>query len=187
MSISTTSIDDLPTRSGDENITLTTNSNQQVKTSDQTVAKRLAENELITGIQKAASSGMTTLQSRDIPMDQSALHEDSQVKANYIPSSLEGDYITKHQTSEEIIRQNAQKQHDKDKWDDIYSELSIPLLISALYFMYQLPAVRKLFVNTLPACYWKSGDINLTGRLANCIVFGLIIYSSGKIVSQISR
>ena len=187
MSISTTCIDDLPTRGGEENITLTASNKPQIKMPEQTAAKRLAENELITGIQKAASSGMTALPSRDIPMDQSVLHEDNQVKANYVPASLDGDYITKHQTSEEIIRQNAQKQHDKDRWDDIYSELSIPILISALYFMYELPAVRELFVNTLPMCYGKSGDINLTGRLANCVVFGIIIYSSGKIVSQLSH
>ena len=120
-------------------------------------------------------------------MDQNAIHADEQIKANYVPSSLEGDYITKHQTSEEIIRQNAKKQHDKDKWDDIYNEMSLPAMIAVLYFMYQLPVVRKLFITTLPMCYGKSGDINLVGRLVNCSMFGGIIYLSGKIVSQLSQ
>lgn len=182
MSINTTSIDDLPTSGGQENTTAMSN-----KITDKADAKRLAENELITGIQKAASSGMTALPSRDIPMDQNAIHADEQIKANYVPSSLEGDYITKHQTSEEIIRQNAKKQHDKDKWDDIYNEMSLPAMIAVLYFMYQLPVVRKLFITTLPICYGKSGDINLAGRLVNCAMFGGIIYLSGKIVSQLSQ
>jgi hypothetical protein len=185
MSISTTSIDDLPTGGVEEN------NNIQIKTTDGLAEpsdmKRLAESELISGIQKAAANGMTMLPSRDIPMDQSAIHEDKQIKANYVPTTLGGDYITKHQTSEEIIRQNAQKQHEKDKWDDIYAELSIPILISALYFMYQLPAVRKLFINYIPFGYGKSGDINLSGRIANCLIFGTIIYMSGKIVTQLSR
>lgn len=189
MSISTTSIDDLPTRGVEETNNSNVNSlpvKNTIISADPASMKRLAESELISGIQKAAANGMTALPSRDIPMDQSVLHEDTQIKANYVPASLEGDYITKHQTSEEIIRQNAQKQHEKDRWDDIYSELSIPLLISALYFMYQLPAVRKIFINTLPSCYGKSGDINLSGRLANCVIFGSIIYVSGKIVAQLS-
>jgi len=186
MSISTTNIDDLPSKN-DEGVVMSSNNVPQTNTSDNIKEKRLAETELINGIQKAASSGMTTLPSRDIPMDQAVVHEDVEVKANYLPQTSEGDYITKHQTSEEIIRQNAQHQQDKDKWDDIYSELSVPILISALYFMYQLPAVRKLFVNMLPMCYGKSGDINLIGRLINCLVFGIIIYSSGKIVSQLSH
>ena len=182
MSITTTSIDDLPTNGGQENATVMAN-----KITDIASDKHLVENELIAGIQKAASSGMTTLPSRDIPMDQNVIHADEQIKANYVPSSLEGDYITKHQTSEEIIRQNAKKQHDKDKWDDIYNEMSMPAMIAVLYFMYQLPVVRKLFITTLPMCYGKSGDINLAGRLVNCAMFGGIIYLSGKIVSQLSQ
>ena len=182
MSITTTSIDDLPTSGGQENATAMSN-----KITDKADARRLAENELITGIQKAASSGMTALPSRDIPMDQNAIHADEQIKPNYVPSSLEGDYITKHQTSEEIIRQNAKKQHDKDKWDDIYNEMSLPAMIAVLYFMYQLPVVRKLFITSLPMCYGKSGDINLAGRIVNCTIFGLIIYLSEKTVSHLSR
>ena len=182
MNNNTTSISDLPTNSGEEPVKVIPD-----KISETVDAKRLAENELITGIQKAASSGMTALPSRDIPMDQNAIHADEQIKANYVPSSLEGDYITKHQTSEEIIRQNAKKQYDKDKWDDIYNEASLPAMIAVLYFMYQLPIVRKLFITTLPMCYGKSGDINLAGRLVNCAMFGGIIYLSGKIVSQLSQ
>ena len=134
MSISTTNIDDLPSKN-DEGVVMSSNNVPQTNTSDNIKEKRLAETELINGIQKAASSGMTTLPSRDIPMDQAVVHEDVEVKANYLPQTSEGDYITKHQTSEEIIRQNAQHQQDKDKWDDIYSELSVPILISALYFI----------------------------------------------------
>ena len=182
MSITTTSIDDLPISSGQENTTVTPN-----KIMDASDAKRLAENELITGIQKAASSGMTALPSRDIPMDQTAIHSDEQIKANYVPSSLAGDYITKHQTSEEIIRQKSKKQHNKDKMDDIYNEMSVPVLIAVLYFMYQLPVVRKMFITTLPMCYGKSGDINLAGRIVNCTIFGLIIYLSEKTVSHLSQ
>lgn len=179
MSISTTNINDLPVKETNEK-----NTNISNETYDNT---KINENELITGLQRAAASGATLLSSRDIPMDQSVIHEDKQIKANYIPQSLEGDYITKHQTSEEIIRQNAQKQQEKDKWDDIYAELSIPIFISALYFMYQLPAVRKLFINYIPMGYGKSGDINLTGRILNCIIFGIIVYASGKIITQLSK
>lgn len=165
MSIQTTSIDTLPVTEDD---------------------KKLYENELITSLQKAASNGMTQLPSRDIPMNTATVHEDEEVRANYIPS-IEGDYITKHQTSEEIVRQNAKKQREKDQWDDIFNELSFPLLVSTLYFMYQLPMVRKAFLNTLPMCYCASGEVNLTGRIVNGFVFGAIIYVITKFVSQISN
>lgn len=193
--IATTSLDDLPTsNSAGGNVQLVTTDKgvpkdqNVVVESDSKKAELLRErdNELITGIQKASASGLLSLPSRDIPMDQSAVSSDEQVKANFIPSQA-NDYITEHVTSEEIIRQNAKKQQTKDAWDDVYAEISLPLLIAVFYFMYQLPAVRRMFLNTLPMCYSKGGDINLTGRLVNCMVFGGVIYASSKLVAQISR
>ena len=147
---------------------------------------RERDNELITGIQKASANGMLGLPSRDIPMDKAAVTTDENVKPNFVPAHS-NDYITEHVTSEEIIRQNAKKQQTQDAWDDVYAEISLPLLIAVFYFMYQLPAVRRAFMNTLPMCYSKSGEINLSGRLLNCLVFGGVIYASSKMVSQISR
>tara|TARA_Y100000287_G_scaffold185518_1_gene188992 strand:+ start:4600 stop:5187 length:588 start_codon:yes stop_codon:yes gene_type:complete len=190
--IATTSLDELPTPSS-ENVQLVTHDkpseqeNVVVKNETNTAEQiRERDNELITGIQKASANGMLELPSRDIPMDKMAVTADNQVKANYVPSQS-NDYITEHVTSEEIIRQNAKKQQTKDAWDDVYAEISLPLLIAVFYFMYQLPAVRKAFMNTLPMCYGKGGDINLTGRLINCLVFGAVIYASSKLVSQISK
>jgi hypothetical protein len=191
--ITTTSLDELPTSgSGGDNVQLVTRdkipNGNVVVASDSKNAEKLRErdNELITGIQRASANGMLGLPSRDIPMDKAAVTSDEQVKPNFIPSQS-NDYITEHVTSEEIIRQNAKKQQSKDAWDDVYAEISLPLLIAVFYFMYQLPTVRRAFMNGLPMCYAKGGDINLYGRLINCIVFGVVIYASSKLVSHISR
>lgn len=191
--IATTSLDELPTSNAStDNVQLTTKDKvgeqNTIVRSDANKAEILIEreNELITGIQTASANGMLGLPSRDIPMDKAAVTTDENVKPNFIPSQ-NNDYITEHVTSEEIIRQNAKKQNTQDAWDDVYAEISLPLLIAVFYFMYQLPAVRRAFMTTLPMCYSKSGEVNLSGRLLNCIVFGGVIYVSSKIVSQISR
>lgn len=191
--ITTTSLDDLPmSGSGGDNVKLVTrdkipDGNMVVASDSKNVEKlRVHDNELVTGIQRASANGMLGLPSRDIPMDKAAVTTDEQVKPNFIPSQS-NDYITEHITSEEIIRQNAKKQQSKDAWDDVYAEISLPLLIAVFYFMYQLPAVRRTFMNALPMCYAKGGDINLSGRIINCILFGGVIYASSKLVSQISR
>ena len=190
--IATTSLDELPTASSD-NVQLVTQekpseATNAVVSNEAATAEQLRErdNELITGIQKASANGMLGLPSRDIPMDKNTVTSDESVKPNFIPQQS-NDYITEHVTSEEIIRQNAKKQQTKDAWDDIYAEISLPLLIAVFYFMYQLPAVRKIFMNTLPMCYGKGGDMNLSGRIVNCLVFGGVIYASSKLVTQISR
>ena len=191
--IATTSLDDLPTSgAGGVNVQLVTHENTPDSNSvvasvvKNTEQLRERDNELISDIQRASANGMLGLPSRDIPMDKAAVSSDEQVKPNFIPFQS-NDYITEHVTSEEIIRQNANKQQSKDAWDDVYAEISLPLLIAVFYFMYQLPAVRRAFMNALPMCYSKGGDVNLYGRLINCLVFGVVIYASSKLVSQISR
>ena len=191
--IATTSLDELPTsNASNENVQLVTQEKggeqNIVVTSEANSAEQLRErdNELISGIQQASANGMLSLPTRDIPIDKAAVTTDDNVKPNFIPAQ-NNDYITEHVTSEEIIRQNAKKQQSQDTWDDVYAEISLPLLIAVFYFMYQLPAVRRTFMNTLPMCYSKGGEINLSGRLLNSLVFGGIIYASSKLVSQISR
>ena len=191
--IGTTGIDALPTagNGGEENVQLTTkelSTNTVVENPVKELQEKreLDQNELIKGIQQAAASGATALPSRDIPIDKTQITQDQQTKPNYVPDGP-SDYITEHQTSAEIIKQNAKVQQQQDQFDAIYTEISLPLLIAVLYFMYQLPAVRKMFLSTLPMCYGKSGDINLSGRLVNCLLFGAIIYGSNKLVQQLSR
>tara|TARA_A100001011_G_scaffold128044_1_gene135079 strand:- start:9813 stop:10409 length:597 start_codon:yes stop_codon:yes gene_type:complete len=194
-SIGTTVIESLPTAEaiGQENIQLTTkdlseNSNVIVDNAADRLQeqRQLDQNEFVKGLQQAASTGSTSLPSRDIPIDKTTITQDKQTKPNFVPEGP-SDYITEHQTSDEIIRQNSKVQQQQDQFDAIYSEISLPLLIAVLYFIYQLPAVRKMFLNTMPMCYGKSGDINLSGRLVNCILFGAIIYGFSKLVQQLSR
>lgn len=202
MSVGTTSLDALPTGNTSENITLKTEEKNVVidNKMQELQAQRDADlnqkpdgpppsmdvNEFVSGLQQATSSGMTQLPSRDIPIDQNAVLKDVQVKPNFVPESSPTDYITEHQTSEEIIRQNAKKQKSADSLDIIFSELSLPLMIAVLYFMYQLPVVRRGFLKTLPMCYSKSGELKLTGYLANSVVFGGIIYAVSKLMNQLS-
>ena len=196
----TTSIDSLPV-GVEENITLqTTEKNivvdDKVKQLEQQRASEVPSkasappemnmNEFVSGIQQASASGALGLQHRDVPLDNAAVTRDESVKPDFIPPSAPTDYITEHQTSEEIIRQNAKKQAAESNTERIISELGTPLLIAALYFMYQLPIVRRTFFKTLPMCYNKAGDLNLTGYVVNSLIFGLIIFSSHKAVQQLS-
>jgi hypothetical protein len=149
---------------------------------------QLNVNEFVSGIQKASTSGALRLPSRDIPQDTIAITNDEQVQTNFVPqgSNLTTDYITEHQTTEDILRLNARKQSENETLDKIYSEISLPLMIAVFYFLYQLPIVRKTLFNTFPMCYTKGGDMNMTGFLLNSAVFGLAVYGTHKLVKYLS-
>ena len=185
MEIQTTSLDELPAN----NINLSTTEKNELinNTGVQEIENRKMDesvnHELINGLQQAANVGSTQLPSRDIPMDTNQIQSDESIKPNFVPQeNVETDYITKHQTTEEIIRQNQNKADISNQWDQLYKELNLPILIAALFFIFQLPVVQKQFVTMLPFCYSEGGNIKLTGRLTQCLVFGLIIFFSSKIV-----
>jgi hypothetical protein len=143
--------------------------------------------QFVSGIQQASAAGMTSLPSRDIPQNQDHLIHDQHIKPNYIPSAQTNqDYISNYKTSEDIIRENRQQQHKTDSFDAVYNELQIPLLISVLYFLFQLPVVRKNMVKYIPLLFNKDGNPNLSGYVTNSILFGLIYYAMTKFIQHFS-
>uniref|UniRef100_A0A6C0JVC0 Uncharacterized protein n=1 Tax=viral metagenome TaxID=1070528 RepID=A0A6C0JVC0_9ZZZZ len=186
MNITTTSLDALPTGNHGNNVDpvqLTVTPSMPMPNSEPS-DKPNYENELITSLQKAVASGMTSLPSRDIPMHTNELHEDERVKANYIPKQP-NDYIQQQDTIDTMIQQNANKQKQFDHMDDIYNVLSLPFTIAMVYFIYQLPVVRLFLLTQLPFCYGKCGDVKLIGRIVESILFGLLIYVMTKFMHYV--
>ena len=202
--LGTTSLDSLPMCNNGENMTIQVTENASNKIvndptkefreqRDAELSQKKDEpaimnvNEFVSGLQSASANGQTKLRSRDVPNDEIRIQQDVQTTANFVPMSEHPtDYITEHQTSDAIIKEQANKQRKQDSFDDIYSELSLPILISLLYFVYQLPAVRKIFIDKLPFCYAKSGNLNLIGYLINSLLFGTIVYAVRKGVVSLS-
>ena len=130
-------------------------------------------NQVINGIQQASIAGMTSLPSRDIPRQQTHITNDSETRANYIPEGPD-DYIKIHQSNEDIVRRNAERNESNNKVNDIYDEMSLPLMIGVLYFMFQLPIVRKKLFKFLPMLFNKDGNPNLSGYIVNSVSFAAL-------------
>ena len=190
----TTSIDDLPLspQTASPNIKLNTkemqngndaNSSQDLK--KQREGQTADLNQLINGIQQASAAGMTSLPARDIPREHNHITQDRETRANYIPSGPD-DYITSHQSHEDIIRKNAEHEKNKDKLDAMYDEFSIPLMIAVLYFVFQMPVLKKNLFKFLPMLFNKDGNPNISGYLVNSVSFGALSYLIMKSVNYLS-
>lgn len=132
-------------------------------------------NDFVTSIQSAVSSGSLSLPSRDIPQSQGHLTHDDEVKQNFIPGD-NMDYIDEDRSKHDIINNYMKKQENNNKADDIYNKLQTPILMSVLYFIFQLPVVKKLFLKLFPAFYHKDGNLNLTGFIVNSVLFSISYY-----------
>jgi len=133
-------------------------------------------NQIVSGIQQASASGATQLPSRDIPMNPSAITNDAFIQPNFVPPALPRDYIHDDETSHQILdRYSRQKQHS-DRLDDMYAELQTPLLLAALYFLFQLPFFRKFLMNYFPVFFSLDGNLNIKGFLFMSGLFGFTYY-----------
>jgi len=211
----TTSISQLPgnnlPNSYDQPLQTQTNTNNVVLTKNEVVAENTSQlanpmmqqiptkapeqnqlenqnnyNEMINQLQKATMAGATGLPSRDIPINPTAVNNDTQIKPNFIPEPQNTDYITNSQTPEDLISQNNKKQYSLDSLDVFYNEFQLPLLVSVLYFLFQLPIFRKTLKKTLPSLFGNDANPNFYGYLFNSALFASLFYILVKLVNQLT-
>lgn len=143
-------------------------------------------NEMINQLQKATMAGATGLPSRDIPINTTAVNNDNQIKPNFIPEPQNIDYITNSETPADLISQSNKKQNSLDSLDVFYNEFQLPLLVSVLYFLFQLPIFRKTLKKTLPSLFGNDANPNFYGYLFNSALFASIFYILVKLVNQLT-
>ena len=140
---------------------------------DQAVQQIDYTSELTSALKEAAAVGATVLPSRDIPQTTLPTQQDQSVKPNYVPKDDEKDYIGNIIDREKIIQENQRKQNQSDNMDYIYTQLQIPLIVGILYFLFQLPIIRKRMFAFLPSLFNKDGNPNLSGYVFNSVIFAL--------------
>ena len=202
MSLSTTSLDSLPMSGGQgssENIKIANPAAAlQQKRSEEEVqmfggppatelrAPPSTVNELVTGLQSAAEAGVTDLPSRDVPRDTQRVVVDEKVKPNYVPKHE--DYIESHNMSEDRARQAMVRRKNVEQSKDvIYDELHTPIMLAALYFMFQLPFVRLTLSRTIPAMFAQDGNLNIYGYIGTSLLFAGVYYGLSKATAAASN
>lgn len=130
--------------------------------------------------QEIRSTPQMRLPSRDIPMDTTSYNNDEEIQPNFIPKpKLTSDYVRQY----ENLNDDKIKTHEKSKKraifiDDILSELQIPLLISFLFFFFNLPIINTVIFKRFSFLniYNTDGNVNFYGIFIKSLVFGTVYY-----------
>lgn len=135
-------------------------------------------NQIVSGLQQATLAGATQLPSRDIPMTTSGITADPQVVPNYVPQPPPSnqDYIRSYEQTSDMINNYNRSKHTNDSLDDMYNEIQTPLLLSVLYFLFQLPFFKKFLYNYIPFLFSADGNYNINGYLFTSILFGILFH-----------
>ena len=144
-------------------------------------------NSFISGLQQASAQGGLSIPSRDIPQIVSQVAMDNQARSDYIPQSQTNDYIGQAMNNDEIIRYHQKKKKQDDTMDVMYEELQVPILISILFFIFQLPSIRKYIYRLFPSLLKSDGNPSLGGYLLSSLIFGVGFYVLNKIMKHFSE
>jgi hypothetical protein len=188
---STTNINDLPTDPvGGGNIGLNISEKQNdshAANGGQVSLDQTTINQIISGIQTASAAGATQLPGRDIPRNTEGLTQDVQIKPNYIPPQQNTDYINNSETNNDIINEYNDQMKQSNSLDELYDEIQVPLLLAVLYFIFQLPIVRKWLLSYLPFLFHIDGNFNINGYVFTSIMFGSLYYILSKTMNTVNR
>ena len=124
------------------------------------------------------------LPSRHIQQDTTQYAQDERVQPNYIPKEpISNDYVREY---EEFTNKNLQK-HEKEttrnqQIDDILSDLQVPIFVSILFFLFQLPIVNAYIFKRFSflSIYNDDGNFNFYGLMFKSWIFGSIYYTITK-------
>lgn len=193
--INTTSINDLPTDpmgSNANNISLVTTEKQSFNSgspgpnSSPLSLDQSTISQIVNGLQQASVAGATMLPSRDIPQNTQSLTQDAYIKPNYVPPPTNTDYINDSSDASEYINKYQHETQIKNSLDNIYDELQTPLLMSILYFLFQLPIMKKTLFKYIPFLCHNDGNYNLNGLLFTAIAFGFLFFSLSKTMKNVN-
>jgi hypothetical protein len=141
-------------------------------------------NEFVSGLQRATTSGMTSLPIRDVPRNTESVVSDEQTMPNYVPKAPH-DYIREHhENTQSFLQHNERLTNRGESIDVVYETLQVPILLAILYFTFQLPVMRKYLLMYLPSIFNKDGNHNLTGLIFISILFSCTYYGINFILSQ---
>lgn len=146
-------------------------------------------NEMISQLQNV-NNNSTSLPSRDIPINPTQVSNDVQVDNNYIPppaNTIDNNYINNQETPENLIVKEQQLNDYYNSLEHIYNELQLPLVITLIYFLFQLPFFKLNSFKFLPFFHNKDGNYNLKGNIFISILFGISFYSFQKILFILNK
>lgn len=184
----TTSINDLPTdpMGGGNNISLVAtekNNPPQMQPSSGLSLDQSTISQIVNGLQQASVSGATTLPSRDISQNTQSLTQDVYIKPNFVPPPNNIDYINDNDP-EQYVNRYQQEERIQNSLDSVYDEIQTPLLLGILFFLFQLPIIKKTLFKYIPFLCNIDGNYNLNGLIFASALFGFSYYSLSKTIKQ---
>ena len=170
--MSTTKISELPT----ENVSL--ERKELAQDVQQKVDNSYEIKDLVDSLEE--NREVTSLPNRDIPKNTVPITNDQQVKPNFVPQSQSEDYIKQY---EDFIKSTTlqNKKEKEETINSLFEEIKFPVLAACLFFLFQMPVIRKTMFSKLPMLFDIDGNPKIYYFALNTLVFAATFYGSQKL------
>ncbi len=110
-----------------------------------------------------STNKVTDLPERDIPRETITHTTDAQITPTYMPPK-----------PQEYIEHQPVQYHPptQSKIEKILEEFKLPILLSVLYFIFQMPAVQNFIIRVFPSIA-HAGELTTLGVVVKSVFFGL--------------
>jgi hypothetical protein len=133
------------------------------------LVKELEDNKVVTG-----------LPSRDIPKNLNVITNDKEISPNYVPEQTGEDYIKQYEDFIKSTNIQSQKQKE-EKTNEIFDIIKVPVLAACLFFLFQMPVIRKTLFNKVPMLFTNDGNPKVYYFILNTLIFGITMYGVQQI------
>lgn len=135
-----------------------------------------------------ASNPIATFPSRDVPNTFADLTQDPATRANFVPGmggglggggfdNVGGDYIRDYDQQGNTKQTQPPKSMLDASWMD---ELMLPIIMSAIFFLFQLPFINRQLRLFFPTLFTKEGHLDIFGLVIKSLLFGAGCYGIKK-------
>ena len=163
-----TNIYDLPEEKEQQQLQQSQQQSQQLQQSQQSQRYGIDQStvtELLEGLERIKTT--TNLPTRDIPNNPDKLMIDPETVANYIPPSrvaFKDDIFIPEESNNTLYIES------------VYEDIQMPVFVGILYFVFQLPLMKKYLYYFFPNLFSGEGQFNLGGYVFTSILFSLFYY-----------
>jgi hypothetical protein len=141
-------------------------------------------NAMINSLQDAAAAGVTNLPARDIPRETMQHAVDPQTRVEHVPQHE--DYIESHNDRQrQAIEAISRRQNREETVEVINNELQGPIVMASLFFIFQLPFLRKSIMRFVPSMLNDDGHYNIYGYIVVSLLFAGTYYGIDKAIMSL--
>lgn len=155
---------------------------QQAQQSQQQLQQEM--NTLVSNIQQASANGGTGLPSRDIPQNTTHLAIDHQVQQNNVVNDS-SDYLKHMPNLDSTLENRVRVKNIRDNKKYILEEIQIPLLVSLLFVIFQMPVSKQFFKTNFKFLYNNENNYTLKGYIFMSVIFGAAYYIGIKLLDYL--